>query len=64
MESIHRWAWWFAVLVTLTGGIGILLTGTVVDNWYLWAVKHGVAPSYPHVFPPVVDPAAVSEVAR
>ncbi|EIC20047.1 hypothetical protein Thi970DRAFT_03659, partial [Thiorhodovibrio frisius] len=23
------------------------LTGTVVDNWYLWAVKHGVAPSYP-----------------
>jgi hypothetical protein len=43
MESIHRWAWWFAVLCPLTGGIGILLTGTVVDNWYLWAVKHGVA---------------------
>jgi photosynthetic reaction center M subunit len=46
MESIHRWAWWFAVLTTFTGGIGILLTGTVVDNWYLWAVKHGVAPQY------------------
>ena len=44
MESIHRWAWWFAVLTTLTGGIGILLTGTVVDNWYLWAVKHDMAP--------------------
>ena len=44
MESIHRWAWWFAVLCPLTGGIGILLTGTVVDNWYLWAVKHGFAP--------------------
>jgi photosynthetic reaction center M subunit len=58
-ESIHRWAWWFAVLCTLTGGIGILLTGTVVDNWYLWAVKHGVAPSYPHIGPPVVDPAGV-----
>ena len=29
MESIHRWAWWFAVLTTFTGGIGILLTGTV-----------------------------------
>ena len=29
-ESIHRWAWWFAVLTPLTGGIGILLTGTVV----------------------------------
>jgi photosynthetic reaction center M subunit len=47
MESIHRWAWWFASLVGFTGGIGILLTGTVVDNWYLWAVKHGVAPEYP-----------------
>jgi photosynthetic reaction center M subunit len=47
MESVHRWAWWFAVLCPLTGGIGILLTGTVVDNWYLWAVKHGVAPAYP-----------------
>ena len=40
-----------------TQGIGILLTGTVVDNWYLWAVKHGVAPSYPVV--PVVDPATL-----
>jgi photosynthetic reaction center M subunit len=56
MESIHRWAWWFAVLCPLTGGIGILLTGTVVDNWYLWAVKHGVAPSYPAVYPPTIDP--------
>jgi photosynthetic reaction center M subunit len=57
IESIHRWAWWFAVLCPLAGGIGILLTGTVVDNWYLWAVKHGVAPAYPNVFPPVSDPA-------
>ncbi|OGA97808.1 MAG: photosynthetic reaction center subunit M [Burkholderiales bacterium RIFCSPHIGHO2_12_FULL_69_20] len=57
MESIHRWAWWFAVLTPLTGGIGILLTGTVVDNWYLWAVQHGVAPSYPAVFPTGADPA-------
>jgi photosynthetic reaction center M subunit len=56
MESIHRWAWWFAVLCPLAGGIGILLTGTAVDNWYLWAVKHGVAPAYPSVFPPVTIP--------
>jgi photosynthetic reaction center M subunit len=60
MESIHRWAWWFAVLTTLTGGIGILLTGTVVDNWYLWAVKHDFAPVYPDVLPAVQDPSAVS----
>jgi photosynthetic reaction center M subunit len=59
MESIHRWAWWFAVLCPLTGGIGILLTGTVVDNWYLWGVKHHIAPAYPAVFPPVADPALV-----
>ncbi|WP_420346289.1 photosynthetic reaction center subunit M [Pelagibius sp.] len=57
MESIHRWAWWFAVLTPLTGGIGILLTGTVVDNWYLWSVKHGVAPPYPDVFQGMGDPA-------
>ena len=59
MESIHRWAWWFAVLCTLVGGIGILLTGTVVDNWYLWGVKHGIAPSYPAIFGPVEDPTAM-----
>ncbi|MCC6007167.1 MAG: photosynthetic reaction center subunit M [Rhodobacteraceae bacterium] len=46
MEGIHRWAWWFAVLTPITGGIGILLTGTVVDNWYLWAVEKNFAPSY------------------
>ena len=57
MESIHRWAWWFAVLTVITGGIGILLTGTVVDNWYLWAVKHGVAPAYPLLeAAPLLDP--------
>jgi photosynthetic reaction center M subunit len=44
-ESIHRWAWWFAVLCPLTGGIGILLTGTVVDNWYDWGLKHGLGPT-------------------
>ena len=62
MESIHRWAWWFAVLTPLTGGIGILLTGTVVDNWYLWAVKHHVAPMYPPVWAPVIDPATLQGV--
>ena len=56
-ESIHRWAWWFAVLCPLTGGIGILLTGTVVDNWYLWAVDRHFAPAYPQLWAPVLDPA-------
>ncbi len=46
MEGIHRWAWWFAVLTPITGGIGILLTGTVVDNWFIWAIEHNFAPDY------------------
>jgi photosynthetic reaction center M subunit len=62
MESIHRWAWWFAVLCPLAGGIGILLTGTVVDNWYLWAVKHHFAPAYP--VPLVADPATLLQGAK
>lgn len=43
MESIHRWAWWFAILCPITGGIGILLTGTVVDNWFLWGTENNFA---------------------
>ncbi len=62
MESIHRWAWWFAVLTTLTGGIGILLTGTVVDNWYLWAVEHHFAEQYPATG--TVDPATIPGAAQ
>lgn len=58
MESVHRWAWWFAILTPLTGGIGILLTGTVVDNWYLWGIEHGIVSPTPDVWPGVVDPAA------
>jgi photosynthetic reaction center M subunit len=45
MEGIHRWAWWMAVLVTLTGGIGIVLSGPVVDNWFVWAQEHNFAPA-------------------
>jgi photosynthetic reaction center M subunit len=55
-ESIHRWAWWFAVLCPLTGGIGILLSGTAVDNWYMWAVKHNFAPQYEEAYATVPDP--------
>ncbi|MCU0908891.1 MAG: photosynthetic reaction center subunit M, partial [Rhodobacteraceae bacterium] len=63
MEGIHRWAWWFAVLTTLTGGIGILLTGTVVDNWFVWAQDHGygaavnyVPANTPEEFVPYLPP--------
>ena len=63
-ESIHRWAWWFAVLSPLTGGIGILLSGTVVDNWFLWGVKHGIAPHYPEVYPHMSDPGYLRGVSK
>ena len=35
---------WLVIVAAemLTGGIGILLTGTVVDDWSAWAIKHGV----------------------
>lgn len=55
MESIHRWAWWCAVLCTFVGGIGILLTGTVVDNWSEWAIKHGISPSDNSTWGPIAD---------
>ena len=57
-ESIHRWAWWFAILTTLCGGIGVLMTGTVVDNWYLWGVKQGIARQYPATYPAFQIPAS------
>ena len=60
-ESIHRWIFWFAILTGIAGGIGILLTGTVVDNWYLWGVKWGLAPSYPDVHPDMIIPPEVYE---
>jgi photosynthetic reaction center M subunit len=65
MESIHRWAWWFAVLTPLTGGIGILLTGTVVDNWYLWGIKHGMVPAYPTYWGNIsIDPSIAAGVKQ
>ncbi|TPW29594.1 photosynthetic reaction center subunit M [Pararhizobium mangrovi] len=60
-ESIHRWAWWFAVLTTFSGAIGVLLTGTVVDNWYLWGVKHGIAPHYENTYPSFQVPADLTQ---
>jgi photosynthetic reaction center M subunit len=35
--NIHIWAWWFAALCGITGAIGLLLSGTVIKDWYAWA---------------------------
>jgi len=63
MESIHRWAWWFAVFCIVNSILGIMLTGTVVENWYLWAVKHSVAPTYPSELA-LENPYLTQEVAQ
>ncbi|MBY8335635.1 photosynthetic reaction center subunit M [Alteriqipengyuania sp. NZ-12B] len=63
-ESVHRWAYWFAILTTFSGAIGILLTGTVVDNWYLWGVKWGLAPEYPATYPDMTLPPEIAEQVR
>ncbi len=43
--NIHLWAWWFAALCGITGAIGLLLSGTVIKDWYVWAeTVHIVAP--------------------
>ncbi|MEM0900252.1 MAG: photosynthetic reaction center subunit M [Pseudomonadota bacterium] len=55
MESVHRWAWWFAMLTCITGGIGILITGTLVDDWTAWGIKHGVVPEDPEWWPITPD---------
>lgn len=46
--SIHYWAWWFAALCGLSGAVGLLLSGTVIHDWYAWANSaHIVAPPAP-----------------
>lgn len=35
--NIHLWAWWFAALCGITGAIGLLLSGTIIMDWYAWA---------------------------
>jgi photosynthetic reaction center M subunit len=45
--SIHDWAWWFAIFTVIAGGIGLLLSGTVVHDWYAWAQQaHIVSAPY------------------
>ncbi len=45
-KSIHDWLWWFAVGTVLSSGIGILSTGVVTNNWYVWGVDHGTVKQY------------------
>lgn len=44
--SIHYWSWWFAALCGITGAIGLLLSGTVIPDWYAWAEKARIVSPY------------------
>jgi len=35
-KTIHDWSWWFAGMTAITGGIGLLLSGTAILDWYAW----------------------------
>ncbi len=48
--SIHLWAFWFAWLCGVTGAIGVILSGPVVNNWFQWGVEAGIV--YPQTPPP------------
>lgn len=41
-KTIHTWAIGFAAGVGITGGIGLLLSGTVILDWFAWAQGIGI----------------------
>jgi len=50
--SIHLWAFWFAWLCGFTGAVGVLLSGTLVFDWFQWAIEAQI--NYPQADPPPV----------
>jgi photosynthetic reaction center M subunit len=46
-KTIHDWCWWFAVMTVITGGIGLLLSGTWITDWYAWAQNVGIVAPVP-----------------
>ncbi|MCG5531693.1 photosynthetic reaction center subunit M [Halorhodospira halochloris] len=58
MESIHRWGYWMAILVPLVASIGLFLSGTVIESWYEWGLKHNLVPIYEELSDPARNPAA------
>lgn len=43
--SIHQWALMFGVLVVLFGGFGVIASGWLEPDWFLWACRAGIVPS-------------------
>ena len=61
--SIHVWAFWFAILCVIAGAVGLLLSGTVIKDWYTWAQSvHIVAPFDPNAdWSQFVQPGAATQ---
>lgn len=46
-KTIHVWCWWFAALTGITGAIGLLLSGTLIMDWFTWAQSIGIVAPLP-----------------
>jgi photosynthetic reaction center M subunit len=44
-HSIHVWSMTFGVMVVIFGALGVLASGWMEPNWFLWACRTGIAPS-------------------
>lgn len=45
-KTIHDWLLWFSMGTVLASAIGIIQTGTIVKDWYVWGVDHGWVQQY------------------
>ena len=45
-KTIHDWLLWFSMGTVLASAIGIISTGTIVKDWYVWGVDHGWVQQY------------------
>ncbi len=45
-KTIHDWLLWFAMGTVIASAIGIIVTGPIVKDWYVWGVDHGWVQQY------------------
>ena len=46
-KTIHSWCLWFAAMTGITGGIGILISGWLINDWFAWAETIGIVAQLP-----------------
>jgi len=45
--TIHLWIVWFAMFTMIFGILGVLASGTLVQNWYEWGLRNNLTYPYP-----------------